>query len=92
MASSVRYFSSKTLAFLHNRARIFKLLRSPGIDFKGTNSAQAVCVAWRAGTTTYSYTVPSPHRLFKIPAQINLIFLEERDVFLRHEQNRARNF
>jgi hypothetical protein len=25
----------------------------------------SVYAAWRAGRTTYSYSVPSPHRLFK---------------------------
>ncbi len=45
-------------------AQIFKLLRSPRIDSKGP--IPPGCVAWRAGTTTlYSYSVPSPHRLFK---------------------------
>ncbi len=47
------------------RARIFKLLRESKNWFQGTYSA-AGCVAWRASTTTLnSYSVPSPHRLFK---------------------------
>ncbi len=46
------------------RARIFKLLRSSEID--SNESILPVYVAWRAGTITlYSYSVPSPHRLFK---------------------------
>ncbi len=44
--------------------RIFKLLRSPGIYSK--ESIPPAHVAGRGGTTTYSYSVPSPHRLFKI--------------------------
>jgi hypothetical protein len=48
------------------RARILKLLSSPGTDppppprvrFRQPN------VAWRAGTTPYAHSVPSPHRLF----------------------------
>ncbi len=44
-------------------SRIFKFLRSPGIDSK--ESIPPVYVAGRAGTTTFSYSVPSPHRLFK---------------------------
>ncbi len=45
------------------RARIFQLLRSSGIDSK--ESIPPAYVAWRAGVTTLSYSVPSPHRLFK---------------------------
>ncbi len=44
-------------------ARIFKLLRSPRTDSKEPTPPD--CVAWRAGTTTYSYSVPIAHRLFK---------------------------
>ncbi len=34
--------------------------------FQGTDSGRLCSLAWRAGTTTlYSYSVPSPHRLFK---------------------------
>ncbi len=40
-----------------NRARIFKLFRNPKID-QGTNSARPV-------RQPYSYSVPSPYRLFK---------------------------
>jgi hypothetical protein len=43
--------------FVNVRARIFKLLRSPRI-----NSKVPVPVP-------YSYSVPSPHKLFKIPEQ-----------------------
>ncbi len=39
---------------LSYRARIFELLRSPTVDSKERQ--------------LYSYSVPSPHRLFKIPA------------------------
>ncbi len=46
------------------KARIFKILRSPGIDSK--ESIPPAYVAWRAGTITLSLcSVPSPHRLFK---------------------------
>ncbi len=46
------------------RARIFKLLRGPGIDSK--ESIPPAYIAWRAGTTTlFLYLVPSPLRLFK---------------------------
>ncbi len=48
---------------LHHRARIFKRLRSSGID--SDKSIPQAYVAWRAGKTTISYSVPSPHRLFK---------------------------
>jgi hypothetical protein len=41
------------------RARIFKLLRSPRIDYK--EPTPPGCVAWRAGTTTRSNSVPGPH-------------------------------
>jgi hypothetical protein len=34
-----------------HRARIFKLLRSPGID--SNEPISPGCVAWRAGTTTH---------------------------------------
>jgi hypothetical protein len=41
------------------RPEIFKLLRSPRIDFK--ESIPPAYLAWRAGTATiYSYSVPSP--------------------------------
>ncbi len=40
---------------------IFKL--SPGID--SMESISTGSVAWRDGTTSYSYSVPSPNRLFK---------------------------
>jgi hypothetical protein len=45
-------------------AGIFKLLRSTGIDSK--ESIPPAYVVWRANTTAlfYSYSVPSPHRLF----------------------------
>ncbi len=46
-----------------NRARIFKRLWSPEIDSKA--SIPPAYVAWRAGTIILSYSVPSPHRLFK---------------------------
>ena len=85
MASSVRYFSSNTLAFLHNRSRIFKLLRSPGIDSKEPIPPRN--------------DNPIPTRLLasidcsNIPAQINLIFLEARHVFFtRHEQKSHQKF
>ncbi len=45
---------------------IFKLLWNPGIDSQ--ESTPPAYVAWRSDTTTYSYSVPSPHRLFSIPA------------------------
>ncbi len=38
-------------------------IRSPRIDSK--EPIPPSCVAWRAGTTTLSYSVASPHRLFK---------------------------
>jgi hypothetical protein len=48
-------------------ARIFKLLRSPGIDSK--ESVPPTYVAWLASTTPYSCSVPRPHRLlYKIAA------------------------
>ncbi len=43
--------------------RFFKLLRIPGIDSK--EAIPPACVAWRAVRQTYSYSVPSPQRLFK---------------------------
>jgi hypothetical protein len=49
--------------FLGSWARIFKLLRSPRINSK--EPIPPAYVTWRAGTTTESYSVPSPHRLFK---------------------------
>ncbi len=45
-------------------ARSFKVLRSPRID--STWPITPGFVAWQAGMTTLSYSVPSPHRLFKI--------------------------
>ncbi len=42
--------SSSSLWSVHNRARIFKLIRSPRIDSK--KPIPPGCVAWRAGTTT----------------------------------------
>ncbi len=46
------------------RVRIFKLLRSPRIDSK--EQTPPGCVTWRASIRQpYSYSVPSPHRLFK---------------------------
>ncbi len=48
---------------LCSSARIFKLLWSPGIDSK--EWIPPAYVAWRAGTITYFYSVPSHHRLFK---------------------------
>jgi hypothetical protein len=45
------------------RARIFKLLRSPGIDYK--ESIPPAYVAWRACTKTLFLFGPSPHRFFK---------------------------
>jgi hypothetical protein len=44
-------------------AWIFKLLRGSGIDSK--ESIPPAYVAWRAGKITLSYSVPSPHNLFK---------------------------
>ncbi len=46
-------------------ARILKILRSPRIDSK--DPILPGCVAWRGGPVwqPYSYSVPSPHRLFK---------------------------
>jgi hypothetical protein len=32
-------------------------------------------VAWQAGTITLLYSVPSPHRMFKIPAQVGFSLL-----------------
>jgi hypothetical protein len=48
-------------------AGILKLFRSPGIDSKELISP--AYVACRAVRQSYSYSVSSPHRLFKIPAQ-----------------------
>ncbi len=46
------------------RARIFKLLRSPRTDSK--EPIPPGCVAWRGPVRQpYSYSVPSPHRLFE---------------------------
>ncbi len=46
------------------RDRIFKRLRSPGIDSK--ELIPPAYVAWRAGTITlFLLGFPSPHRLFK---------------------------
>ncbi len=45
------------------RARISKLLRSLGIDSK--ESIPLAYVAWRRYDNPISYSVPSPHRLFK---------------------------
>jgi hypothetical protein len=54
---------------------------SPGIDSKESNPP--AYVAWRAGTTPYSYSVPSPHRLFKNSSSDNLaVFLERRALAL----------
>jgi hypothetical protein len=48
---------------LKNFLYLLKLLRSPGID--SNESIPPAYLASRAGTTTlYSYSVPSPHRLF----------------------------
>ncbi len=44
-------------------ARIFKLLRGPRTDSR--EPIPLGCVAWRASPTTFSYSVPSPRRLFK---------------------------
>jgi hypothetical protein len=49
-----------------DRARTFRLLKSPGIDSK--ESIPPVYVAWRAGTAICSYLVPSPIDCLKIPA------------------------
>ncbi len=46
-----------------SRGGIFKRLWSPGIDSKEWISP--AYVAWRAGIITNSYSVPSPHWLFK---------------------------
>ncbi len=57
-----------TLYILY-RARIFKRLWSLGIDSK--EWIPPAYVAWRAGTITYSSSVPSPHRLFKSSSSVN---------------------
>jgi hypothetical protein len=67
------YIHSYMLTFTHPafaktkckyRARIVKLLRSPGINSKA--SIPPAYVAWRASTRyPYSYSVRSPHRLSK---------------------------
>ncbi len=44
-------------------ARIFKLLRGPRTDSR--EPIPLACVAWRASPTTFSNSVPSPHRLFR---------------------------
>ncbi len=51
---------------------IFKLLRSPGINFK--ESVPPAYVAWRAGTTTllYSFSAARPTDCFKILEQSNV--------------------
>ncbi len=54
-------------------ARIFKLLRRSRIDSK--KPIPPGCVAWRAGTTTLFYSVPSPHRLFKNTSTVWALFL-----------------
>jgi hypothetical protein len=41
----------------------FSTFKDPSIDSK--EPIPSGFVAWRAGTTTYSYSVPSPHTLFK---------------------------
>ncbi len=47
-----------------SRAGIFERVWGPGINSK--EWIPPAYVAWRAGTITgYSYSVPSPHRLFK---------------------------
>ncbi len=46
-----------------SRARIFKLLRSPRIN--SNEPIPSGCVAWRPVRQPDSYSVPSPHRLFK---------------------------
>ncbi len=53
-------FTSVSVPFQGPKKRLW----SPGIDSK--DSIPPVCVlAWRSGTTTFSYSVPSPQRLFK---------------------------
>ncbi len=54
----------------HHRARIFKLLRSAGID--STESIPPAYVAWRAGTSTHCIPTRflAPTDCLKIPAQL----------------------
>ncbi len=54
-------FLLQDLGLPAKQSRIFKLLRSPRTDAK--EPIPPGCVVWRAGTTTYSYSVPSPRRL-----------------------------
>ncbi len=51
------------VSFMFSESELLKVLRSPRIDSK--EPIPPGCVAWRAGTKPYSYSVPSPHRLFK---------------------------
>jgi hypothetical protein len=41
------------------RVRIFKFMRSPGID-----SEESIPPSWRTWRWPYSYSIPGPHRLF----------------------------
>jgi hypothetical protein len=44
---------------------------SPGIDSKEV--IPAAYLAWRAGTITFSYLVPSPHRFFKNSSSVHVV-------------------
>ncbi len=57
----------KEKELLKRRRGIFKLLGSPGIEFK--DSIRPAYVAGGPERQPYSYSVPSPHGCSKIPAQ-----------------------
>ncbi len=61
-------------------ARIFKLVRGPGLETK--KSIPPAYVDWRAGTITlFLYSVPSLYRLFKNSSTVLLHRTHARDLF-----------
>jgi hypothetical protein len=51
------------------RARIFKILRRPGIDSKESITPAGVLCSLAVQYENYFYSVPRPNRLIQIPAQ-----------------------
>ncbi len=69
---------------LQFRARFFKLLRIPRIDYK--EPIPPGHVAWRPVRQPYSYSLPSPHRLFYNSSTVRNILAKNASWYTQQRQ------